>query len=160
MGQAASRSARGNWSGFQSEGSSTAKHIFYNASVTVNSVDLSDHVEEVSLVATTNKQFASAMSELNDYTMPGTLALSDITATFYQDYAASKVYITLYTAWAARTTFNVVLKADSGATAATNPSWTVPVYVASMPVMQGKRGDRHMAPVTLAVAGAHTVATS
>lgn len=126
----------------------------------MNAIDLSDHVEEVSLVATTNKQFASAMGEVTDYNMPGTLAISDITATFYQDYAASKVYITLYTAWAARTTFNIVLKADSGANATTNPAWTIPVFVASMPVMQGKRGDRHMAPVTLAVAGLYTVATS
>ena len=100
------------------------------------------------------------MGEVTDYNMPGTLAISDITATFYQDYAASKVYITLYTAWAARTTFNIVLKADSGANATTNPAWTIPVFVASMPVMQGKRGDRHMAPVTLAVAGLYTVATS
>lgn len=137
-----------------------AKHVFYNNSLTVNSVDLSDHVEEISLVATTNKQFASAMGELNDYSMPGTLALSDITVTFYQDYASAKVYATLNTAWAARTTFNIVCKPDSGANAATNPAWTIPVFVASMPVMQGKRGDRHMAPVTLAVAGAHSVATS
>lgn len=137
-----------------------AKHIFYNNSLTVNSVDLSDHVEELSLVATTNKQFAAAMGEINDYSMPGTLALSDITCTFYQDYASAKVYATLYAAWAARTTFNIVSKPDAGATATTNPQWTIPVFVASMPIMQGKRGDRHMAPVTFAVAGAHSVATS
>jgi hypothetical protein len=137
-----------------------AKHVFYNNSVVVNSVDLSDHVEEVSLVATTNKQFAAAMGDLNDYNMPGTLALSDITVTFYQDYASAKVYATLNAAWAARTTFNIVCKPDAGANATTNPAWTIPVFVASMPVMQGKRGDRHMAPVTFAVAGAHSVATS
>lgn len=137
-----------------------AKHIFYNNSLVVNGVDLSDHVEEVSLVATTNKQAAAAMGELNDYSMAGTLALSDISVTFFQDYAAAKVYATLYAAWAARTTFNIVAKPDAGATATTNPAWTVPVFVQSMPIMQGKRGDRHMAPVTLAVAGAHSVATS
>lgn len=137
-----------------------AKHVFYNNSLVVNSVDLSDHVEEMSLVATTNEQFASAMGEVNDYNMPGTLKLSPVTATFYQDYAASKVYITLYTAWAARTTFNIVCKADSGANATTNPAWTIPVFVGSMPVMSGKRGDRHMAPVTFSIAGNHSIATS
>jgi hypothetical protein len=134
-----------------------AKHIFYDNSLVVNAVDLSDHVEDISLVATTNKQMASAMGDLNDYSMPGTLALSDITATFYQDYAASKVYATINAAWAARTTFNIVVKPTSGAASATNPQWTIPVFVSSMPVMAGKRGDRHMAPVTFAVAGAHSI---
>ncbi|CAB4192488.1 hypothetical protein UFOVP1236_40 [uncultured Caudovirales phage] len=134
-----------------------AKHIFYDNSLVVNAVDLSDHVEDISLVATTNKQMASAMGELNDYNMPGTLALSDITATFYQDYASAKVYATINAAWAARTTFNIVMKPTSGAASATNPQWTVPVFVSSMPVMSGKRGDRHMAPVTFTVAGAHSI---
>lgn len=134
-----------------------AKHIFYDNSLTVNGVDLSDHVEEISLIATTNKQDAAAMGDINDYSMPGTNAISDITVTFYQDYASSKVYATLNTAWAARTTFNIVCKPASGAASATNPQWTIPVFVASMPVMSGKRGDRHMAPVTLAVAGTHSI---
>jgi hypothetical protein len=137
-----------------------AKHIFYNNSTVVNAVDLSDHVEEVSLVATTNDQFASAMQSVNDYNMPGTLKLNDITAKFYQDYAASKVYITLYTAWAARTTFNLVLKADSGARSPTNPEWTIPVFVGSMPIMTGKRGERHMADVKFTVAGDHSILTA
>jgi hypothetical protein len=137
-----------------------AKHIFYNNSCVVNGVDLSDHVEQVSLEIETNEQFASAMGDLTDYNMAGTLKVSNPQATFYQDYATSKVYITLYTAWAARTTFNLVLKADSGANAATNPAWTVPVFVKKMPVMTGKRGDRHMAPVEFSVAGAYSVATS
>jgi hypothetical protein len=134
-----------------------AKHILYDVSLTVNAVDLSDHVESISFIATTNKQAAAAMSEINDYSMPGTLALSDITCTFYQDYATSKVYITLQTAWAARTTFNIVAKPASGSASATNPQWTVPVFVASHPVMTGSRGQRHMAPVTFAVAGAHSI---
>ena len=46
------------------------------------------------------------------------------------------------------------------ANAATNPAWTIPVFVAEMPFMTGKRGDRHMAPVTFAVAGAISVAIS
>ena len=134
-----------------------AKHIFYDASVVVNGVDLSDHVEAVSLVATTNKQAAAAMGDINDYSMPGTLALSDIAATFYQDYASGKVYQTLQTAWAARTTFNLVLKPTSGAAASTNPQWTIPVFVASQPVMTGTRGQRHMVAATLAVAGNHSI---
>jgi len=134
-----------------------AKHILYDASLTVNGVDLSDHVESISLVATTNGQAAAAMSELNDYEMPGTLKLSDVTATFYQDYASAKVYATLQAAWAARTTFNIVAKPTSAAASATNPQWTIPVFVKTHPVMSATRGARHMTPVVFAIAGAHSI---
>lgn len=137
-----------------------AKHMLYNVSLVVNSVDLSDHVETASIIVKTNKLDAAAMSELEDYSMPGTKAVSDPTVTFYQDLAAAKVYATIYAVWTARTTFNLVGKVDAGANAATNPAWTIPVFVAEMPFLTGKRGDRHMAPVTFAVAGVISVATS
>jgi len=68
-------------------------------------------------------------------------------------YNTAKVYATLQAAFAARTIFNLVCKASSGAKALTNPEWTIPVFVGQYPVMTGKRGDPHMAPVTFAVAG-------
>ncbi len=134
-----------------------AKHVLYDVSLTVNGVDLSDHVESVSFVATTNGQAAAAMSEVNDYEMPGTLKLSDPQVTFYQDYASAKVYATLQAAWAARTTFNIVAKPTSSAASATNPQWTIPVFVKTHPVLAASRGDRHMAPVVFGVAGAHSI---
>lgn len=139
----------------------TGKHTLWDVSLVVNSVDLSDHVESVTFgEMNTNKQDAAAMSEIQDYSMPSTLAITDPVVTFYHDFAASKIYITLYTAWLARTTFNVVGKGSSGANATTNPAWTIPCFVGKAPMMTGKRGDRHMAPVTFAVAGALSVATS
>ena len=137
-----------------------AKHIFYNASVVVNGVDLSDRVESVEMIVGTNDQPAAAMSEVQDYGMPGTLTVSNPQINFYQDYAASEVYATLVAAWQARSTFNLVCKADAGATAPTNPQWTLPVYVAQMPLLQGTRGERHMAPVTCGVAGVLSIATA
>lgn len=141
-------------------GTITGKHIFYDASVVVNGVDLSNRVERVEARVGTNKQVGAAMGEIQDYSIAGTLTIDDISAEFYQDYDTAKVYATLYAAWAARTTFNIVLKASSGATSATNPAFTVPVFVGAMPLMQGTRGDRHMAPVTLAVAGEMTRAVA
>lgn len=142
-------------------GTITGKHVLWDVSLVVNSVDMSDHVENVTFGEMgTNKQFAAAMSEIQDYDMPGTIMITDPVATFYQDFAATKVYITLYTAWLARTTFNIVGKASSGANSTTNPAWTIPVFVGKAPMMNGKRGDRHMAPVTFAVAGVLSVATA
>jgi hypothetical protein len=137
-----------------------AKHVLYNASVVVNGVDLSDHVESVEWVDEINGQAAAAMGEVQDYEMPGTLVVSPIQVTFYQDFAASKVYATLHPLWAARTTFNIVIKNDAGATAATNPAHTCPVFIGREPVISGQRGQRHMAPVTFKPAGLMTTATS
>jgi len=137
-----------------------AKHIFYNASVVVNGVDLSDHVESVSVEVTTEDQAADAMGDTQRYDMPGLLKFSDPQMTFYQDFAAAKVYATFYALWAARSTFNVVVKNDAGANSATNPAWTLPVFVGKAPIFSGKHGERHMAPVTLKLAGTYTVATS
>ena len=103
---------------------------------------------------------AAAMGEIQDYDMPGTQNLGDPQITFYQDYAAAKVYATFFALFTARSVFNLVVKADAGANALTNPAWTIPVFVSKKPLLQGKRGDRHMAPVTLKAAGLMTIATS
>lgn len=142
-------------------GTITGKHVLYDVSLVINSVDLSDHVESLTFgEMNTNKQDAAAMSELQDYSMPGTLMITDPVVTFYHDYAASKIYATFYAAWIARTTFNAVGKASSGARTPTNPEWTIPCFIGKAPMMTGKRGDRHMAPVTLAVAGVLSVLTA
>ena len=141
-------------------GATTGKHIFYDCSLTVNGVDLSNRLEKLEIMVGTNKQVGAAMGDVQDYSIPGTLTIDDISAEFYQDYNASQVYATLRAAWENRTTFNIVAKASSAATSATNPAWTIPVFVAKMPVMQGGRGDRHMAPVSLAVSGAYSIAVA
>lgn len=137
-----------------------AKHILYNASVVLNSVDLSDHVESVELTLGINGQPAAAMADIQDYEMPGTQVVSDITINMYQDFAASKTYQTLKTLYDNRTTFNAVLKADSGSTATTNPQFTIAVFIKSLPVLSGSRGDRHMAQVVLGPAGLLATATA
>lgn len=137
-----------------------AKHIIYNASLVVNGVDLSDHVESVSYSEGLNGQAAAAMGEVQDYEMPGTIKIGDVTVNFYQDFAASKVYATIHPLVIARSTFNIVLKDDAGANATTNPAFTLPVFVRNKPVFNGTRGDRHMVQVVFAPAGAQTVATS
>lgn len=137
-----------------------AKHVFYNASVTVNGVDLSAHVESLELPIALASLAAAGMGELQSYNMAGVQDVGDVKVTFYQDYAASKTYATLFTLWQNRTSVNLVVKADAGATAATNPQFTLSVFVKDMPIMSGSRGDRHMAPVTFSPAGALAVATS
>ena len=141
-------------------GTITGKHILWDASLTVNGVDLSAYVERIELRVGTNKQVGAAMGNLQDYSIAGTLTIDDVSVEFFQDYNTAKLYATLRAAWEARTTFNIVGKASSAATSATNPAWTIPVFVGSMPVFQATRGDRHMAPVSLAVAGDYSIAVA
>lgn len=137
-----------------------AKHVLYNASVVLNSVDLSDHVDSVELKASMNDQPAAAMGDVEDYAMPGTRVIDDITLNMYQDFAASKTYATLMTLWTNRTTFTATIKADSGANATTNPAFSVSVFIKSFPIVSGKRGDGHMTQVVLKPAAAMSIATS
>jgi hypothetical protein len=137
-----------------------AKHILYNASVTVNGVDLSDHVESVSYTEGIEGQRADAMGEAQKYEMPGVLNIGDVTVNFFQDYAASKVYATIHPLVVARSTFNIIVKADAGANAATNPAFTLPVFVRNKPVFSGSKGAAHMTQVVFAPAGLQTIATS
>lgn len=137
-----------------------AKHTLYNVSLTASGTDLSTHVESVEFVVGINKQPASGMQQLQDRSMPGTQFVNDVRINFFQDYAASKVYATFLTLWQNRTSFNIVGKSDAGATSATNPAWTIPGFVAEMPLMTGTRGDRHMAPIVVAVDGDVTIATA
>jgi len=138
----------------------TGKHVLFDANIVVNSVDLSDHVESVTFEVGINKQAAGAMGDIQDYDMPGTSIVSSITVAFFQDYAAAKVYATLSAAWVARSIFPLLAKASSGANSATNPQFSINVFVGKMPLLTGKHGERHMATTTLEAAGVLSILTS
>lgn len=137
-----------------------AKYVLTNASVVLNGVDLSDHVRKVSFVVTLGGADAAAMADVEDYGMPATRKVSDISLEMYQDFAASKVYATLQPLWTNRSTFNAVIKNDAGANAPTNPQFTIPVFIRTFPVVDAARGDGSMTTVVLAPAGVMTIATS
>lgn len=134
-----------------------AKHILYNAVVTVNGTDLSDHVESVQYTVGINDQPAAAMSEVQDYGMPGTLTVSPVVINYFQDFAASETWATHKALWTGRSTFTLAVKADSAGDSATNPNFTGSFYISSMGIINGTRGERHMASVTYAPAGAITI---
>src|SRR5688572_24911368 len=118
-----------------------AKHVLYNAVITINAVTLTDRARKITFRVGTNKQPGAAMSEVQDYSIPGTLFVSPIVIEYYQDYAASNVYITHRTIWDARSSVVLTAKADSAADSATNPNFTITVFVADMSYIDGARGD-------------------
>lgn len=131
-----------------------AKHILYNAVIVFNSVTLTDRARKVSFKVGTNKQPGAAMSEVQDYSIPGTLLISPIVIEYYMDYAATNVYITHRTVWDARSSVVLTCKADSAADSATNPNFTITVFIADMSYVDGTRGEVHVNSVTYEAASA------
>lgn len=120
----------------------------------INAVTLTDRARKVSFSVGTNKVPGAAMSDVQDYSLPGTLFVKPIVIEYYQDYAASNVYITHRTIWDARSSVVLTCKADSAADSATNPNFTITVFVADMDYVTGSRGDVHVNSVTYEPAGA------
>ncbi len=113
--------------------------------VTLNSVDLSNHVTS----ATINRQFTelpvTAMGDSAEKFVKG-LENSTITLDFLNDTAASNVNATLQAAWG--TTVTLTLKQTSAAISATNPEFQTTVLVNNTQDINGAPGDISMQSIT------------
>ena len=122
--------------------------VFLNnkVGIKVATVDLSDHVQSVTL----NRQFDElsvvAMGDTSAKAVKG-LETSSITIDFLNDTAAASVLPTLQAAYG--TTVTVVLLQDkSAAVSATNPLYTMSVLVNNLTDINGAVGDISMQSVT------------
>jgi len=134
-----------------------AKLVLNNASVTVNSVDLSDYVTQVTIVTDVNEVPTTAMGD-TAITRVGGLKDSSISIDWQQDYAASKVEATLYPLIGSTTT--IVVKAVDAAVSVTNPSYTMTALIASHSPVAGAVGELSTFSVTYPISGEITKATS
>ena len=133
--------------------------VFLNngVSVTVNSVDLSDHVTAVTINRTFDELEVTAMGDSGHKFVKG-LEASSITIDFLNDTATGEVLQTLQAAWGTNVT--VVVKQTSGAVSATNPSYTMTCLVNNTTDINGAVGDIGMQSVTWNVSGTIAVATA
>jgi hypothetical protein len=134
-----------------------AAFMLNNASVTINSVDLSDHVTSITFSEEAAQLETTAMGDDN-VTMIGGLKSGTIDLEFNQDLAASDVQATIRALLGTVTA--VVVKNDAGATAATNPQWTFNALVTEWPSINGTVGELATASVSWPITGAVTQATS
>ncbi len=126
--------------------------------VTVNSVDLTDHITSVSGFNETCADLqTTAMGETNISRIGG-LKDSSVSITFLNDFAASKVYATLKDLLG--TAVNVTVQPVAGSATATNPKKTGSCLVTELPFIDGSVGDLAEVSVTWPVTGAITTATS
>ena len=106
--------------------------------VTLNSVDLSDHVTSVTINRTFDELEVTAMGDSAHKFVKG-LEASTITIDFLNDTAASETLQTLQAAWG--TTVPLTLKQTSAAISATNPEYQTTVLVNNTTDINGAVAD-------------------
>ena len=133
--------------------------VFLNNGVvlTVNAVDLSNHVTSVTLNRTFDELEVTAMGDSGHKFVKG-LEASSITIDFLNDTATANVLQTLQAAWGTNVT--VTVKQTSAATSATNPLYTMTALVNNTTDINGAVGDIGMQSVTWNVSGTIAVTTS
>tara|TARA_R100000329_G_scaffold6348_1_gene7916 strand:+ start:561 stop:968 length:408 start_codon:yes stop_codon:yes gene_type:complete len=125
--------------------------------ITVNSVNLTDHVASVSWEETSAELTTTAMGDANE-TRIGGLKDGSVTLELHQDFDASETYATLYALLGTVTT--VTITPTSSAVSATNPKHSVSCLVTNVPLLDGSVSDLATISVTWPMSGAVTVATS
>ena len=133
--------------------------VFLNNGVvlTVNAVDLSDHVQSITINRNFQELAVTAMGDSGVKAVKG-LEESSITIDFLNDTATSKVLQTLQAVWGTSTT--VTVKQTSAATSATNCLYTMTCLVNGTTDINGAVGDLGMQSVTWNVNGTIAITTA
>jgi hypothetical protein len=133
--------------------------VFLNNGVvlTVNSVDLSDHVTAITINRNFDELEVTAMGDSGHKFVKG-LEASSITIDFLNDTASSEVLQTLQAVWGTSTTITV--KQTSAATSATNPLYTMTCLINGTTDVNGSVADLSMQSCTFNVNGTIAVSTS
>ena len=134
-----------------------AAFMLYNASVTINSVDLSDHVTSITFSENAAELETTSMGDSNVIRIGGLLD-GNIDLEFNQDMQASETQATIRALVGTVTT--VVVKSDASAVSAANPSWTFSALVTEWPSVNGTVGELATASISWPLTGAVVQAVS
>ena len=133
--------------------------VFLNNGVvlTVNAVDLSDHVTAVTINRTFDELEVTAMGDSGHKFVKG-LEASSVTIDFLNDTASAEVLQTLQAVWGTSTT--ITMKQTSAATSATNPLYTMTCLINGTTDINGSVADLSMQSVTFNVNGTIAITTA
>ena len=133
--------------------------VFLNNGVvlTVNSVDLSDHVTAVTINRSFDELEVTAMGDSGHKFVKG-LEASSITIDFLNDTASAETLQTLQAVWGTNTT--VTVKQTSAVVSATNPLYTMTCLINNTTDVNGSVADLSTQSVTFNVSGTIAVTTS
>ena len=125
-----------------------AKFVLKSATVTVNAVDLSDHISKVTIETNHNEVDVTAFGSTYREILQG-IGDATITLSFFQDFAAAKVDATLWPLADGGTTFPVTVKPTSAAVSSTNPRYDMTGIILSYHPIDGAVGDASATDVTI-----------
>ena len=134
-----------------------AKFVLTDASLVINSVDLSDHVASVTLELNSEEIDTTAMGS-TFMSKTGGLKSGTLSIDFQQDFASSEVDTTMFPLFGGTTAF--VLKATSGSVSATNPSYSGSILVNQHIPVANAVGELATMSVSFPTSGTVTRATS
>ena len=134
-----------------------AIYLANGAVVTLNSVDLSDHVTSVTINRSFDELEITAMGDSAHKFVKG-LEASTITIDFLNDTAAGEVNATLQAAWG--TTVPLTIKQTSAVVSATNPEFQTTVLVNNTQDVNGAVGDISSQSITFTCNSAIVVDTT
>lgn len=123
-----------------------AQLVLTNASITVNSVDLSDRANSVTLTYEVDSVEVTAFGD-SGHKFAGGLQNISCEISFQQDFAANEVEATIYSL--VGTTTTVVIKPTSAAVSSTNPSYTISnAFLGAHTPVMGAVGELAMTELT------------
>jgi hypothetical protein len=133
--------------------------VFLNNGVvlTINTVDLSDHVTAVTINRSFDELEVTAMGDGGHRYIKG-LEASSITIDLLNDTATSEVLQTLHAVWGTNTTITV--KQTNAIVSATNPLYTMTCLINNTTDINGSVADIAMQSLTFNVSGTIAVTTS
>lgn len=129
-----------------------AKFVLRDAYVAVNGTAISDHLSSVTIEDTADEvdftAFGAGYREFGQGLHDAT-----ITATAFQDFAASNIDAILNPLYASGGTFGVEVRPTSAAVSATNPKYTMTARLFSFSPIAGAVGDASTTELTFRNAG-------
>jgi hypothetical protein len=135
-----------------------ARIVLTNAKITINSVNLSDHIASVTLSTSSDVVDTTGFSSTAARSRIAGLADNSVTLEFHQDFATSNVEATVYPLIGTTTT--VVVTPVDTTVSGTNPSYTFTALVAEWQPLSGAVGELATASVTWPISGAITKAVA
>lgn len=136
-----------------------AKFVWKDAFLTVNGVDLSDHVRSLTLNYPGAPVDATAMGDTSRVRLQG-ITEWNIDVTFTQDFDSGSVDATLFPLGQQDAAFAIEVRPDNSAVSKSNPSFTGNAMINNYQVVGGTVGDLAESTCTFLSRGALTRSTS
>ena len=139
-----------------------AKIVLTNPSVTINSVDLSDHISNITLDTKYDVLETTGFGAAGAKTRVGGLVDNSVSIDFIQDFAAASVEVTINPVGASLvgTVTTLVVQPVAGTASTTNPKYTFTALISDWTPLKGAVGQLSTATVTWPISGAITKANS